>query len=278
MTNIIRAAYFSPTGTTAKIATSIADALSLHLPFQYGEIPDTDFTLPKARNTPLSFAADELVVFGVPVYAGRVPNILLRHLDTMEGGGALAVPVVVYGNRNYDDALIELRDILEKKGLHPLAAAAFIGEHAFSDSLAAKRPDAQDLTLANAFAARVAEKIQRTTPGEIPAPLKVNGTPYPYAGYYQPKDKEGNAVDIRKVIPKIKDNCINCKICASVCPMGSIPLNDVRSYTGICIKCGACIKGCPENARYYDDPGYLYHKKELEEIYARRAQPEFFLE
>ena len=52
---------------------------------------------------------------------------------------------------------------------------------------------------------------------------------------------------------------------------------DVRAFRGICIKCGACIKKCPKGAKYYDDPGYLYHKEELELGYARRAEPALFL-
>ena len=58
--------------------------------------------------------------------------------------------------------------------------------------------------------------------------------------------------------------------------MGSIDPKDVRQFTGICIKCGACIKKCPQGAKYYEDPGYLYHKTELEEMYTRRAEPEVF--
>ena len=66
-------------------------------------------------------------------------------------------------------------------------------------------------------------------------------------------------------------------MCVEICPMGSISGEDVRQYTGICMKCVACIKKCPHHARYYDDEGYLYHKKELEEMYERRAEPEIFL-
>ena len=43
------------------------------------------------------------------------------------------------------------------------------------------------------------------------------------------------------------------------------------------IKCGACEKKCPVQAKYYEDAGYLYHKTELEEMYARRADNAFFL-
>ncbi len=50
-----------------------------------------------------------------------------------------------------------------------------------------------------------------------------------------------------------------------------------RRSNGVCIKCCACVKGCPTGAKYFDDPGYLYHKSELEEVYARPAKNEVFL-
>ena len=84
-------------------------------------------------------------------------------------------------------------------------------------------------------------------------------------------------MDIRKVKPLTNDKCTDCKICAEVCPMGSISFENVREVPGICIKCCACIKKCPENAKYYDDAGYLYHQHELEEEYTRRAEPEYFV-
>ena len=104
------AAYFSPTGTTEKIVTHIAEHLAkpIEHPVLY-----FDFTLPPARQEAKRFLKSDLVVFGVPVYAGRVPNVLLKYLNTLEGNGAQAVPVVLFGNRNYDEALKELRNLLE---------------------------------------------------------------------------------------------------------------------------------------------------------------------
>ena len=191
--------YFSGTDTTKKTVEFLADRLSRYL---QGEKRIYDFTLPGARKGYPEFTEDDIVIFGTPVIAGRVPNVLLPYLKTIRGNGAAAVPVVLYGNRNYDDALIELRDLLEAGGFRTMAAGAFIGEHTFSEILAAGRPDQKDMETAGTFA---------------------------------------------------------------------------RQYTGICMKCGACIKKCPHHARYYDDEGYLYHKKELEEMYERWAEPEIFL-
>lgn len=268
----ILAVYFSATGTTQKVVEHIAQALAnaLALPWEV-----RDFTLPAARTAPLVFQREDLVVFGTPVIAGRVPNVLLNYLTTLEGHGALAVPVVLFGNRDFDDALIELRDLLEQGGCHTAAAAAFVGEHSFSTTLAAGRPDREDLALAGSFAQQVAAKVS-ALPG-IPTPIPVPGTPAPYRGYYQPRDRQGKPVSILKVKPLTSDKCDRCGLCAQVCPMGSIDPADVRNYTGICIKCGACVKKCPRGAKYYEDAGYLYHQHELEEGYRRRAQPSLFV-
>ncbi|MDD2189617.1 MAG: EFR1 family ferrodoxin [Eubacteriales bacterium] len=268
------AVYFSATGTTKKVIECIAKAAAQKLNAEY----DTyDFTLPDARKDPLKFLAGDMVIFGTPVYAGRVPNVLLKYLAAIEGNNAAAVPVVLYGNRDYDDALIELRDILEKGNLHTIAAAAFIGEHSFSYKLANARPDEKDMLKAADFAIKTADKVIALNDTGLEKPVFVKGIPNPYRGYYQPRDRAGNPVDIRKVKPLTNEDCNNCMICADVCPMGSISRDDVREYTGICIKCGACIKKCPLHAKYYEDAGFLYHKNELEEGLTRRAEPEWFL-
>lgn len=268
------AAYFSPTGTTKTLITALAQTLANKLDVT---LEHFDFTLPPSRVASKAFSPDTLVVFGTPVYAGRVPNVLLKYLATVQGNGAPAVAVVLYGNRNYDDALIELRDILTTDGFKPVAAAAFIGEHSFSKILAKDRPDAEDLAKANLFAEDVAKKLVAADSVDEIAAVDVKGIPHPYRGYYQPRDRAGTPVDIRKVKPLTNENCDDCKRCAEVCPMGSINPENVREITGICIKCGACIKLCPKDAKYYDDPGYLYHKVELEEGFSRRAEPEVFL-
>lgn len=268
------AVYFSATDTTKKIVLTIADEAARLLG---AEREDYDFTLPRMRENGFAAGKDDLVIFGTPVYAGRVPNVLLKYLATIQGNGALAVPVVLFGNRNFDDGLIELRDILENTGFHTVAAAAFVGEHSFSKTLAAGRPDADDMKEALTFAGKVTEKVKGLPEGGVPASVEVEGVPHPYRGYYQPRDRKGVSIDIRKVKSLVSDACDDCKICADVCPMGSISHENVREYTGICIKCGACIKKCPKQARYYEDEGYLYHQHELEEGYTRRAAISLFL-
>jgi ferredoxin/menaquinone-dependent protoporphyrinogen IX oxidase len=265
----VKAFYFSATGTTEKIVLALARNLSLIINGSE-KVDAYDFTLIENRIDSPEFSKEDLVVVGVPVYAGRVPNVLLNYLSGIEGSGAQTVAVVVYGNRNYDDALIELKDILEHNNFQIVATTAFIGEHAFSKTLAKGRPNVEDLKIVEEFANRILDekkKVGNATP---------KGNPN-YNSYYKPLDEEGNPVDIRKVKPKTNDKCINCLICVNVCPMGAISKEDVRVLTNICIKCCACIKRCPVGAKFFDDEDYLRHKRELEEQFSENKKPELFV-
>lgn len=269
----IWAVYFSGTGTTRRTVERIASGLAEKLALPVDKV---DFSRPQVRQQELRFDAADLVVFGTPVYAGRVPNVLLPFLqEKIVGGGALAVPVVLFGNRAYDDALMELRNILAADGLHPVAAAAFVGEHSFSRTLGQGRPNENDEALMDEFAAKTADLVRRL-PAAPEKPVAVRGQE-PLRPYYTPRDRAGNPINILKVKPKTDmTRCGGCGLCAEICPMGSIDPTDVSAVRGICIKCCACVKGCPTGAKYFDDAGYLYHQHELEAQYARPAENEVF--
>ncbi|RKJ75849.1 ferredoxin [Butyricicoccus sp. 1XD8-22] len=263
--------FFSGTGTTERVVRAAAGRIAERLGCG-AEV--FDFTPPDARQEPKCFQKDDLVVLGVPVIAGRVPNLLLKYLGAVQGSGALGVPVVLFGNRSYDDALIELRDIMESGGFRTIAGGAFAGEHSFSTTLGRGRPDAEDLAQVQEFADRIAEKVQA---GALASPVAVRGES-PVRAYYTPRDRNGNGIDIRKVKPKTSDACIKCGWCAVVCPLGSIDGSDPSVVSGICMKCCKCVKGCPQGAKYFDDAGYLYHKEELEAMYGGcRAENEIFV-
>ena len=207
------AVYFSGTGTTEKtvrrIASSLAAAFSAPL-------EAVDFTAPAVRKEALTFGPDDLVVLGTPTYAGRVPNVLLPYLtEQIRGAATPAVPVVLFGNRDFDDSLMELRNIMTANGFVPVAAAAFVGEHSFSRTLGAGRPNAADLAVAVA--------------GQEPI-----------RPYYTPRDRHGAPINILKVKPKTDMAlCGGCGLCAARCPMGGIDPADVSQVKGICIKCCA---------------------------------------
>lgn len=85
------------------------------------------------------------MVFGMPTYAGKLPNKMLPYVQQqIHGNGALAVGVVTFGNRSYDNSLAELCAALEADGFHTVAGGAFACRHAFTDALADGRPDWDD--------------------------------------------------------------------------------------------------------------------------------------
>lgn len=273
----VYAVYFSATGTTEKVVCRAAEAAARVIFPQGADGPVQPvricFNSPEFRRRELSFREGDLVFFGVPVYAGRVPNLLLPYLkEKIRGGGGAAVPVVLYGNRNFDDALKELQQLLEGAGFFTAAAGSFVGEHAFSRILGAGRPDEEDLALAERLGRESAEKAASDGWPEHPhVPAKVPGE-NPVRPYYTPRDRNGNAIDILKVRPETDpEKCAECGLCAELCPLGSVSAEDPAKITGICMKCGACIKKCPQGAKFISDAGYLYHRNELEEMYRRRA-------
>ena len=148
--------YFSPTGTTRKVVTLLGEEIAVALGVPADEY---NFTLPSARQNFPQVESGDLVIFGMPTYAGRLPNLMLKYLATISGKGALSVPVVTFGNRAFDNSLIELRNILESHYFHTVAAGAFSCEHSFSTELGAYRPDWEDECEIKDFALSIAEKI-----------------------------------------------------------------------------------------------------------------------
>ena len=214
--------------------------------------------------------APVLEFLGIPPEA--TPLMLVRPVS---GSGALAVGVVTFGNRSYDNSLAELCAALEAGGFHTVAGGAFACRHAFTDALADGRPDWDDKRQMESFAARIADKVAGLT--DIPAPVAVPGDAA--APYYVPKGTDGQPAKFLKAKPQTDlSRCTDCGACARLCPMGAINPSNVAEVPGTCIKCQCCVRKCTKHAKYFDDPNYLYHKSELEDLYSwPRKTPELFL-
>ena len=261
----VRLVYFSPTGTTRKVLGGIARGLG------FSEAEGCDLTQPRQRQWDAR-PETVLTLLGAPVYAGRLPAIAAARLRRLQGRGGPAVLVVVYGNRAYEDALLELRDLALECGFVPVAAGAFVGEHSFSapdTPIAVGRPDADDLRRAQEFGRIAAGKLAVLPGLAAMDPLRVPGN-LPYkdvtlAGGVAPETREAE--------------CGHCGQCVTACPVGAVRLTDgvVVTDKALCIRCCACVKGCPTGARVMTDASIRAIATRLAANCKDRKAPEYFL-
>jgi len=208
-------------------------------------------------------SAEDVVVVGAPVYGGRLPERVADSLKRIEGNYATAIAVVVYGNRDYDDALLELTDILHDAGCRIVGAGAFIGQHSIFPKVGTSRPDLTDEYNLVVFGRECKSAIENGfNADEVPF-LKGN-RPY----------KKGVMVPFH---PKAKESdCAKCGKCVKACPMGAIasetPFDTDESK---CISCGRCIFVCTKSARGYSGMAYATVGTGFRAAYSKRKEPEW---
>lgn len=256
----IHAIYFSPTHTSSRIAHALIEGMRIQA------FHESDITFRKPETVEL--LEDELTIVAVPVYAGRVAPTALERLRMFEGKNSPVIPIVLYGNRDYEDALIELCDLLTRQGFTLLAAGAFIGEHTYSRPgfpIAEGRPDEKDHDIACHFGAQALEKLESVNSVEELAPLAVRGN-RPYREV-KPATPQAPVVD--------QEICVQCGHCTEVCPVGAMQMGEAGVYSdpAICIKCCACVKECPAGALTFDTP----YTQMLSKNFSARKEPELFL-
>ncbi len=261
----VKLVYFSPTGTTKKVLLSIANGITSD------RVECIDITRPETRKTPMKTSEDELLIVGVPVYMGRVPALIIDWLNAIQAHHTPTVCVVGYGNRGYEDALLELKKIIQQCGGIPIAGGAYIGEHSFSTDAtptAAGRPDIDDIRHAKEFGRKIKEKLQSVTSISELSEIEIPGM-YPYRG-----DSTLWTVDFISV----SDKCTQCGICAELCPTGAIdPQNSSKIQVEKCITCCGCIKNCPEHARTMK-PGLVQDASiRLHTLYSEPKKPEYYV-
>jgi len=259
----VRLAYFSPTQTTKKVVQAVARGAG-------GRPIDDDLTLPEAKTRAIAPVDEGLAVLGAPVYGGRIPQDAALRLRRLQGNQTPAVVVVVYGNREYDDALLELCDLAVERGFRPVAAGAFIGEHSFhrdETPIAGGRPDGADLALAERLGAQTGSMLAAAGAVEDLSLVQVPGN-HPYRDGGKPL---GLAPET------IAEQCGACGSCVEVCPTAAITVDEVaQTEAGLCIMCCACVRACPRDARAVRAERVLQGAARLSTTCAEPKQPVVF--
>lgn len=271
--------FFSPTHTSAKIARAVGDGIGM------GRRMETDLTLDESAD-PIEIT-NALTVIAAPVYGGRVAPVALKRLKRLKGNNAPAILIAVYGNRDYEDALIELRDTAIELGFTPLSAGAFIGEHSYSTTnmpIAAGRPDASDLQIAFQFGQdslnKLIEKTAVTSPElQTACKLKSLGGKLSIllSSFFIKGTSPYKIVQAGKpACPVCTEACFVCGECVEVCPTHAISISkdgsQIETDINRCIKCCACVKECPNEARVFHTPfAAILHEK-----FNTRREPELF--
>lgn len=253
MLSTVELYYFSPTGGTKKAGEIFCEGIAENVKTVNLGIKDKEPGKPEG----------ELVVAAAPVFGGRIPAIATEKLNRLDGRGKKAVTLAVYGNRAYEDALLELNNVMEKRGFQVIASAALIAQHSMVPEVGKGRPDEQDKAEILDFAGKVLDKLENG----LDSPVNVPGND-PY--------KEGMNMPVS---PISLSSCIQCGKCVSICPTGAICLeNDVVATSPEkCILCMACVAACPKHARILPPPLQEQMEQALGALKSVRRENEYFM-
>ncbi len=218
---------FSPTGGTKKVSDFLINELGQ-------EAISIDLSNRETNFHSITLANEDIAVIAIPSYNGRVPVPATERISQVQGNGAKAIIVCVYGNRAYENTLAELQYIAQQAGFSVIAAVAAIAEHSIAHKYATNRPDKNDYEQLKEFADKIKGKLNKRdfstpkVPGSIPCRKTAN------AG----------------AVPKTAKACTQCGICVAGCPVGAINKDNPSIVNKkACISCMRCVSACPHNAK-----------------------------
>ncbi|NNF97823.1 MAG: 4Fe-4S binding protein [Desulfobacteraceae bacterium] len=236
--------YYSPNGSTRRIATVIEDTLkNTSVTVQARDLAGPD------DGSPFLTGKAGCLFIGSPVYRDTaIPPVMqfIEALPRAEGG--FAVPFITWGGASSGVALWQMGQALQKKGYVLAGALSVIGVHSLmwqsKQPECTGHPDTHDLQAVADFIGKI---TRRLTDGKI-RPLAVEALDYQ-------KHIDGDSMKKKlgmpwMIMPKTLDEgaCTQCGICRDECPVAAISLSPHPIFNSDCFDCFNCIRQCPEDA------------------------------
>lgn len=241
---------FSPTGGTENVAHIIGRHWS-------ESTVKIDLSDPKIDFSKCVIGKEDQVLVAMPSFGGRAPAVAIERLKKIAGNGAKCTLVCVYGNRAYEDTLVEMEDAAKESGFLIVAAVAAVAEHSIMPQYAAGRPDASDIKQLEEFADRIVNKMD--------AAVSIPGS--------RPYKKAGGA----GLVPKPTKDCVKCGLCAESCPVQAIAPSSFTADSKKCIACMRCVKQCPHQARKVNGAMVSIAAMAIKKACSVRKENELFL-
>ena len=248
---------FSPTGGTGKVADIITEEWD-------GAITRIDLTDAGTDFSKIIIGQEDIVLAAVPSYGGRVPELAAKRLMEIRGNRAKCIIVCVYGNRAYEDTLVELQDIVGNCGFQTVAAISAVAEHSIIHQYAAGRPDEKDAEELRGFAKTLFGRLKDAKISETL--LEIPGS--------RPYKKAGGA----GLVPKATKDCVSCGLCAEGCPAQAISRENLKTANDKkCIACMRCVVRCPKSARKVNGAMVSVAALAIKKACSERKENELFI-
>ena len=247
---------FSPAGGTAKTAEKLASALGTLT----GAV---DIAEPDVFYGGIKADPEAIAIVAMPCYGGRVPKIAAERFRQVDGSGAKTVLLCVYGNRAYEDTLVEMEDLAKERNFDVIAGIAAIAQHSIVNEFGAGRPDSSDAAKLQEFAQKILAKLES---GDTKKPVLPGKRPYK------------KAMGRPGLVPHATRGCLYCGVCAKKCPVQAIDIDKIFGASRRkCISCMRCVANCSTDVRKLNPLELKIVEAKIKKEASSRKEPELFL-
>ncbi len=148
---------FSPTGGTQKTSHVVGTRWSK-------DTVNIDLSNAKTDFTKYKITKEDMVLIAMPSFGGRAPTVAIERLKQIRGNGAKCTIICSYGNRAYEDTLVEMEDAVNQCGFQVIAAISAVAQHSIVSHYATTRPDLLDKNQLIHFADQIIKKCENIAP------------------------------------------------------------------------------------------------------------------